>query len=150
MRATGAMLVAAALAAACGGAGESGSDELATVDVTPQPDAAASLEADAVARPVGLAVGGIAGALPEDFPPEVPLPSPSSLVDFGSTGAETSVTLAVDLPAERVEETYRRQLAAAGFRVRADGSFAGRGHTLRYTVEPFHGAARLTVRVARP
>jgi hypothetical protein len=123
--------------------------ELDTVDVTAKPDAAASLAADAVARPVGMPAGGVAGALPSDFPPEVPLPSPSSLVDFASGARETSVTLAVDLPADEVRATYLRQLAAGGFEARPDGSYAGHGRSLRFTVEPLHGAARLTVRVAR-
>lgn len=143
-------LLAVALAAGCGGERENGADELATVDVTPKPDAEASLAGDAVARPVGLPARGVAGALPEDFPRDVPLPSPSSLVDFGSSAAETSVTLAVDLPAAQVEATYRRQLAAAGFRARPDGSWQGGGRTLRFVVESLHGAARLTVRVTRP
>jgi hypothetical protein len=145
------LLVAWAVAAAgCGGDREPSGDELDTVDVTPPPDAAASLAGDAVARPVGLPAGGVAGALPADFPRQVPLPSPSSLVDFGATAAETSVTLAVDLPPERVTETYRRQLAAAGFRSQPDGSWRSDRHAVRFTVAPFHGAARLTVRVARP
>jgi hypothetical protein len=137
--------------AACGdGGGRRGGGELETVDVTAKPDAEASLETDSVARPVGLPTGGVAGALPSDFPRDVPLPSPSSLVDFASGARETSVTLAVDLPAEQVRETYLRQLAAAGFRAQADGRFAGHGRTLRFAVEPLHGASRITVRVERP
>lgn len=142
---------ALALAAAgCGGGRAPAGDELDTVDVTPPPDAAASLAGDAVARPVGMPAGGISGALPADFPREVPLPSPSSLIDFGANAAETSVTLAVDLPPEQVAETYRRQLAAAGFRPQPDGSWRASGRTVRFAVAAFHGAARLTVRVARP
>lgn len=139
------------LVAACGGgAGQPAKDDLQTVDVTPQIDAAATLENDSVARPVGLPAGGIAGALPSDFPREVPLPSPSSLVDFSSSAHETSVTLAVDLPPDQVRQTYLRQLAAAGFAARPDGSHARGGRTVRFGVAELHGATRLTVRVARP
>lgn len=140
------------LAAGCsrGGAPERGAGDLDTVDVSAKPDAQASLAGDVVAQPVGLPAGGIAGALPADFPREVPLPSPSSLVDFAASARETSVTLAIDLPPEQVSASYRRQLAAAGFREQPDGAFAAAGRSLRFAVSAEHGASRLTVRVARP
>lgn len=139
-------------AAGCsrGGAPERAAGELDTVDVSAKPDAQASLAGDVVAQPVGLPAGGIAGALPPDFPREVPLPSPSSLVDFASGARETSVTLAIDLPPEQVSASYRRQLAAAGFREQPDGAFAGAGRSLRFAVSAEHGMSRLTVRVAHP
>jgi len=146
---TTALAAALAVAACSRGPAKSSSAELETVDVADQPDARASLDGDAVARPVGLPAGGIAGALPADFPREVPLPSPSSLVDFASGGGETSVTLAIDLPPEPVRASYLRQLAAAGFAEQSDGSFAGAGLALRFAIEARHGASRLTVRVAR-
>jgi hypothetical protein len=153
MRAVVTVALAAALAAtACsrGSAPERAGGELDTVEVTAKPDAQASLAADAVARPVGASEGA-ATVLPAGFPAAVPLPSPSSLVGSATTARELRVTLAVDLPAESVVATYRRQLAAAGFAEEPDGAFAGNGVRLRFAVTPdSDAAARLTVRVARP
>jgi len=138
-------------ASGCGGARHSApADELDTVDVTAQPDAESSLADERVARPIGMPAVGVAGALPGDFPREVPLPSPSSLVDFSTDGRERSVTLVVDQPAAQVRNVYRRQLAAAGFEDDEAGLSVGHGLVVRFAVEPFHDATRLTIRVARP
>lgn len=137
------------VAGACGGEPGTRSDGLDTVEVTSKPDAAASLVDEQVARPIGLPAAGLSGSWPEDFPREVPLPSPSSLVDFASGERERRVVLVVDLPAERVSEIYRRQLAAAGFEEREGDRFFGHGLVVRFGAESFHDAARLTIRVAR-
>lgn len=143
--------ISALLLAACGeGKPAPGGSDLATVEVTAQPDADASLAADAVATPIGMTPRGVAGALPGDFPREVPLPSPSSLVDFAHRGGERSVTVEVDLPAEQVAETYRRQLAASGFRELPDGRWSGHEQIVSFSTATLHDATRLTVRVTAP
>lgn len=143
-----------ALAFTVSGCAGSGSDERAaeldTVEVTAAPDADASLADEPVARPIGMPPAGVAGAVPGDFPREVPLPSPSSLVDFTAGGREKSVTLVVDLPAAQVSAVYRRQLESAGFVAGEGGAFVAHGLVVRYAVEPFHDATRLTVRVVLP
>jgi len=144
-------LFALALAiTACGGSSRHAEEKLDTVDVTSQPDADASLEGDTIATPVGMASRGVAGALPGDFPRDVPLPSPSSLVDFAHRPGDRSVTLEIDLPPDQVRETYGRQLLSNGYRELSDGSWSGHGRTLRFSIAPLHGVARLTVHVDGP
>jgi hypothetical protein len=140
-----ALLVAGA---ACGGearrsedAGEL--DTLDTVDVGPPIDADASLEADAIERAVGLDTGGVAGALPEDFPADVPLPVPSTLVDFGRGWIE----LEVAGDREGVRTAYSRQLAAAGFAAGEDGRWRRAGRHLRVDVRGAGAAARVRIEV---
>ncbi len=111
------LIASALLAVACGQSpAAKPSAELATVDVTAKPDAAATLATDTVARPVGES-GAMAGALPADFPRDVPLPQPSSLIDFGPT----SVTLEVEGTPEAAVSAYAGRLRAAGFRSEAGG-----------------------------
>lgn len=124
--------------------------ELETTDVTAQPDATASLAGDVVAAPRAEGAGAVAGALPSDFPRDVPLPSPSSLVDFSSSPGLRSLTLESPLAPEAARAEYEARLRAAGFREDPRGGWSARGHALSFSVESFHGAARLTVRVAVP
>ena len=77
------LLLAAALlvAGGCQRSKDRGSSEkLETVDVGEGVDAGLTTAYDEQAKRVGP---GIAGVLPEGFPPDVPLYTPSSLVDFG-------------------------------------------------------------------
>jgi hypothetical protein len=143
-----------ALAAACAGP-EPGArpeakrgDELQTVDVTAAPDAEASLESDRHEPPVGGGSpggrgGGIAGALPEGFPADVPLPRPSSLVDFDAR----SITLEVAGAVEGVRTAYVRQLQGAGFAAREAGRWQRGSRSLRIGFEPFGGATRVRIEI---
>jgi hypothetical protein len=117
---------------------------LETVDVTEQPDASASLETDRHEPRFSAAApgrGGIAGALPEGFPRDVPLPRPSSLVDFDAG----SVTLEVAGGLEGVRTAYLRQLAGAGFAARDGGRWQKGPRAIRVGFAPLTGATRVTV-----
>jgi len=142
--------VGLALVAACGrespapaGAGS----ELETVDVSAAPDATATLENDPVDHPAPSGRGGVAGVLPGDFPRDVPLPQPSSLVDFGKGWIELDVVGTL----EGVQTAYLRQLADAGFAVRDGGvwqrgtrrlrvDFRAAGPATRVRLEPLAGS----------
>jgi hypothetical protein len=121
-------------------------DGLETVDVAPAIDAAASLEADVVERRLAAPAGGVAGVLPEGFPTDVPLPTPSSLVDFGPgpRGGE-SVTLEVASPPAAALAAYEARLRAAGFVDQGDGVWARGPRRVAVAVAPFSGVARLTL-----
>lgn len=115
---------------------------LETVDVTAAPDAAASLEGDVVAPPRADA-SAMAGALPESFPKEVPLPESASLVDFGAD----SVTLEVRAPLAEARAAYRKRLTAAGFAATGGDAWAkgARRIALAFAEEP--GGTRITIEI---
>lgn len=141
-------LLAVAVLAAC--AAESApppaGGELDTVDVAPAIDAAASLEADVVERRPAAPTGGVAGVLPEGFPTDVPLPTPSSLVDFGpGPRGGASVTLEVAAAPAAALAAYAARLRAAGFVEQGDGVWARGPRRVAVAVAPFSGVARLTI-----
>ena len=110
--------------------------ELGTVEVTAKPDAAASLDADTVARPVGTG-SAVAGALPLEFPRDVPLPKPSSLIDFSGR----SVILEVGgSPAEALAD-YSRRLRDAGFGAEPGGRWRRGTRRLAVASRPASGGA---------
>jgi hypothetical protein len=119
-----------------------------TVDVTEAPDAHASLDNEAVEKRRAAPAGGIAGMLPEGFPRDVPLPSPSSLVDFGSgSHGGASVTLEVQRAPDRALADYEAQLRAAGFRREGDGSWTLGSRRIGVSVASFSGIARISVEI---
>jgi len=123
-------------------------DELATVDVSAPIDAAASLAGDGVERrPAAVAsVPGVAGVLPDGFPRDLPLPTPSSLVDF-DTGPHGGVRLALDVQAAPAAAlaAYEAKLRTAGFAPAGDGLWTRGARRVAVGVTPFSGAARLSV-----
>jgi len=145
-----AALLAAALLAACGGGSADAPQPLETVDVTEAIDAGASLEGDVVAQPIEPPPGAIAGALPADFPRDVPLPAPASLVDFATAPGFRSVTLESAMTPDEARSAYERRLRGAGFRPDPSGAWRRGDRTLAVAVDSFHGAARITIRVAVP
>ena len=120
-------------------------DGLETVEVAPAIDAAASLEGDVVERrPV--APRGVAGVLPEGVPTDVPLPAPSSLVDFGpGPRGGASVTLEVGSAPAAALAAYETRLRSAGFAADGDGAWKRGSRRVAVTVAPFSGVARLTI-----
>lgn len=121
-------------------------DGLETVDVTPAPDAAASLEGDVVERRPAAPAGGVAGVLPEGFPRDIPLPTPSSLVDFGpGPRGGTSVTLEVAASPAAALAACEARLRAAGFVAAGDGVWTRGERRVAVAVAPFAGVARLTL-----
>jgi hypothetical protein len=120
--------------------------ELETVDVAPALDAAASIAGDVVERRPVAPEGGVAGVLPEGFPRDVPLPTPSSLVDFGpGPRGGTSVTLEVAVPPAAALAACEARLRAAGFVAAGDGVWTRGSRRVAVGVEPFAGVARLTL-----
>ncbi len=111
-------------------------------EVRAAPDAQASLAGDTVAAPVPRA-GAVAGSLPADFPRDVPLPRPSSLVDFGPR----SVTLEIEGSLEATRRSYEASLARAGYAVRADGSWRRGTRALRVTYGDHGGATRVEIEI---
>jgi len=153
MRAGGRLLpfLAATLLAACGGGGSADAPQpLETVDVSSAIDAGASLEGDVVAQPIEPPPGAIAGALPSDFPRDVPLPKPASLVDFATAPGFRSVTLESALSPQEARDAYEQRLRSAGFRPDPSGAWRRGDRTVAVAVDSFHGAARITIRVAVP
>lgn len=144
-------LVAATLAApACERRQEPapGDAKLETVEVGAKLDAYASLDQEPVEARRAAPAGGIAGALPEGFPKDVPLPSPASLVDFAATPGEgLSVTLEQQSAPEAAVRAYEAKLRAAGFASGEGGLWSRAGRRLRVSVSDFGGAARITVQV---
>jgi len=123
-------------------------DELATVDVSAPIDAAASLAGDVVERrpaPAG-SLPGVAGVLPDGFPRDLPLPTPSSLVDF-DTGPHGGVRLALDVQAAPAAAlaAYEARLRAAGFAPSQGGLWTRGARRIAVGVTPFSGAARVSV-----
>lgn len=120
---------------------------LPTVEVTEQPDAHASLAEEAVERrPV--APSGVAGVLPDDFPRDVPLPVPSSLVDFGR-GARGGprIVLEVQAAPAAARAAYERRLREAGFAPAASGLWRRGAREVAVAVVPWQGAARVELEI---
>lgn len=150
-RRTLALLAALALLPACARrpAAEPGAEgSLETVDVSPQLDADATLDDEPVERRRAPPTGGVAGVLPETFPRDVPLPTPSSLVDFAAgAGVDPAVTLELRSAPDAARRAYEAKLAAAGFERTGEGLWTRGSRRLRVSVTDFAGAARITVRV---
>jgi hypothetical protein len=120
--------------------------ELETVEVAPPPDAAASLEGDEVER--RRQESGLAGILPSDFPRDLPLPLPASLIDVERSGGEVAILLASTSSCATLRESHRHQLAAAGWREEGAGSFrqGGRRAAVAYRDSRPGCHARIAVR----
>lgn len=107
-----------------GGGGNDGGngpdDELETVDVEP------GLSIDTTNDPQGVdRGGGLAGVLPADFPDDLPLYLPASLVDFAETDdGRLTVTLLTPDDIAKVRRDLREKLEAAGWQTStgADGA----------------------------
>ena len=137
-----ALLLAAGVVACRPAPEKRGDKPLETVEVTAQPDAAATIETDTVARP-HPDDQSVAGALPADFPKDIPLPRPSSLVDFGAR----SVTFEVQRARAAASGDYLKRLEAAGFRAGADGSWQKGARRIRVAFADASGATRVTIEI---
>ena len=104
----------------CGG--QTGKEErprLETVDVAPALDVDPTDDPQAVARGPELV-----GILPKDFPSDLPLLLPASLVDFGASGGLRYVSLLTAASKARVERELVTRIRDRGWTVtdREDGS----------------------------
>lgn len=75
-------------------------------------------------------VDDFAGALPEDFPKDLPLYQPSSLVDFGETSRGFSVSLLSPDGLPKVRRSLYERLDNGGWQT-SDGSGPGESVVLR-------------------
>ncbi len=132
-------------ALACRAPAERAEATLSTVEVTAKPDVGASLAADEVGAPLAQPTG-IAGVLPDGFPRDVPLPEPSSLVDFTTR----AVTLEVQLPESTARARYLARLAAAGFAAESDRLFRHGARRIAVDFAARSGATRITIEILTP
>jgi hypothetical protein len=116
--------------------------ELETVDVTAAPDAALSTAGDAQER---RATSALAGALPDGFPKDLPVLSPSSLVDFAERPGG-GYTAAFDTPAApaSVRAALASRLAGFGWRDAGGGVWTKPDRQVTLAVEPTPMGARFT------
>ncbi|MBP1643015.1 MAG: hypothetical protein H6Q03_1684 [Acidobacteria bacterium] len=153
MRLVSAVVIALAAALLAGGCRRASEPEagrepapLPTVDVSEPPDARASLEHEQVEQ--RRTESAVAGVLPSGFPDDVPLPQPSSLVDFGRGPlGGPSVTLEVQVSAAAAQRAYEARLAGAGFERQAPGLWRRGRRRIGVGVEPYEGAARVEVEI---
>jgi hypothetical protein len=116
--------------------------ELPTVDVTAAPDAAYSTADDRVERRADPAA--LAGALPDGFPPDIPVFRPSSLIDFTPLpqgGYE--VVFAAPASAAAVSETLGQRLRDAGWKAESGGRWSKGGRKLGLSVEGSAAGSRI-------
>jgi hypothetical protein len=119
--------------------------ELETVEVGGGPDAALTTELDQKARQVAIEVGGV---LPSDFPSDLPVFSPSSVVDFGQlpTGGGF-VEVDSPVPVDEVRSSLATLLQRSGWSVEAIGdagnTYSKGGHRVRLTLTDLTSATRI-------
>lgn len=118
--------------------------ELATVEVTAAPDAAYSTADDRVERRADP--NALAGALPDGFPPDVPVYRPSSLVDF-SPRPDGGATVVFATPSEvaTVSSAMSQKLRASGWQAGPAGNWTKAGRKLRLAVESTAAGSRFRI-----
>lgn len=115
-----ALLLAGCLLVGCGGQNTAAEDNPApepeTVDV--QSSLSVPTENDTQAAPPRK---GMVGVLPSDFPRDLPIYVPSSIIDFGRQDGRRFVLLQSPDGRDGVESWLRRALTQAGFKVTQEG-----------------------------
>jgi len=147
MRLVGIVTVILLFSGACGRrmGPESDAKPLETVEVNEGPEAAFTTEHDefAATRPAQE----MAGVLPSDFPSDVPVFSPSSLVDFGSPGGEPYVELDTSAPMNGVRASLQSQLSNAGWSISDSNGeatvFVKAGRELRVVLRDLSAGTRI-------
>jgi hypothetical protein len=118
--------------------------ELETVEVAPAADAGLTTAHDAQdTRPPEA----LAGILPGDFPGDVPLPQPASLIDFGEVedGRRYVLVQTPEAPSA-VRAALARRLERAGWTADPDGAVHRKGgRLLRLTFEDARPGTRVRV-----
>ena len=123
---------------------EPAKQELPTVEVTAAPDAAYSTADDRIER--RRTEGGIAGALPDGFPTDIPVFRPSSLVDFtaGATGGG-AIVFATPTGASDVTAAMAIRLRSAGWQEAGGGGWTKAARRLRLLVEATPAGSRFRI-----
>lgn len=118
--------------------------ELPTVEVSAAPDAAYSTTGDVVERRANP--NAMAGALPDGFPPDIPVHRPSSLVDFSPRpDGGATVVFATPAPADSVVSALQQKLRAAGWEAGPPGIWTKAGRKLRLSVESTAAGSRFRI-----
>ena len=144
MTARTALLALLLALAACSPAPPPAAEEepgLATVEITAAPDAAYSTADDRVERRADP--NALAGALPDGFPPDIPVYRPASLVDFTPRPeGGWVIVFATPVAASTVSAALTQRLRAAGWQAGPPGGWTKAGRKLRLTVEPTAAGSR--------
>ena len=110
----GLCVVVLALLTACGRPGGE-QQEVQTVDIPPPLTIEIESDQQAAEREPELV-----GILPGDFPEDLPIYLPASLIDFGSADGAGSVTLITPHTISRVRDELQRSAAAEGWSLEVD------------------------------
>ena len=119
--------------------------ELETVEIGDGYDANLSTEEDQRERRVEVDMGGV---LPTDFPAEMPIFTPSSIVDFGQPGGSGNFVV-VDSPVPRseVESSLASRIQRAGWTVDAIGDegkiYSRQGRRVRVIISDLGSGSRI-------
>lgn len=119
--------------------------ELENVDVGAGYDAALSTESDKRERRFKSELGGV---LPSDFPADMPVFSPSSIVDFGQPGGSGRFVV-VDTPVPRSEVTSSldARLGRAGWAIESAGeggnTYSSEGRRVRVVLTDLGSGTRI-------
>lgn len=108
--AAGGAAILAVLTWACGQAPPDEPQEISTVDV-PAPLA---VDVDQDPR-ADRERARLVGVLPEDFPPDLPIPLPASVIDFGDAGGGRFVTLLSTRPPAQIRPELEGSLRDQGW-----------------------------------
>ena len=119
--------------------------ELETVEVGGGLDAELTTELDQKARQVAIEVGGV---LPSDFPSDLPVFSPSSVVDFGQLPSGGGfVVVDSPVPVDEVRSSLASQLQRSGWGVESIGdtgnTYSKGGKRVRLTLTDLTSATRI-------
>ncbi len=132
-------LLAGALLSSCSAKPPAEDDSLATEDVAPGLELSIDEDTQATARKPSLS-----GVLPGDFPQDLPLHLPASLIDFSQEDdPERSITLFSPDPSSKVRASLEAKLAAAGWSLSPEGAGS-------WTLGKGSRRAHLSVEDARP
>lgn len=111
-------LLALGLLAGCGEKSADGAPPPAPETVDIKPALAPPTEDDIKAAPPRK---GLVGVLPNDFPRDLPIYLPSSIIDFGKQDGRRFVLLQSPDPRGTVESWMRRAAGEAGYQVSGQG-----------------------------
>lgn len=114
--------------------------ELETIDVDGGLDAELTIEFDERAKQVEIDIGGV---LPSDFPSEMPVFSPSSIIDFGPGFVEVDSAVS----AAEVRSTLGARIQRSGWAVDSIGDggsvYSRGGHRVRVVVREVGSGTRI-------
>lgn len=115
-----------------------------TVEVSAAPDAAYSTADDGVER--RPSANAVAGALPDGFPPDIPVFRPSSLIDFlPRPEGGYVVVFATPSSSATVSSALGQALRVAGWQSEGSGGWTKSGRKLRLAVQESAAGCRFRI-----